>query len=66
MASGYAAKRIVYQKEGERVDPPVWWPHHVNFEKIADFMLAEDIREAYEAGRQYFQMGVSKSMYTFW
>ena len=52
---GYAAKRIFYKKDGEKVPPPCWWPSHVPFEGISDVMLAENVRDAYEAGRQYYK-----------
>ena len=47
-------KRILYSKDGERVTPPTWWPEHVKFEGISDVMHVENIRDAYEAGRQHF------------
>lgn len=44
----------MYQKDGEKVCPPYWWPSHVAFEGISDVMRSDNVRDAYEAGRQYY------------
>ena len=54
MISGLAAKRIAYTRNGEPVSPPEWWPADIAFEHVSDVMLAQDIRTAYEAGRNHF------------
>ena len=52
--AGHACKRIMYSKNGGKVDQPSWWPAQVKFEGISSVMNVDEIRAAYEAGEQHF------------